>query len=91
MADIKVFCYKELLVRYGIGSDLIRRLRVNRRLQRESTGCGYEIVAEITLEGSSFVNRSFADKVSMAETLLEQMIAVRSANIYPVRINITIE
>lgn len=91
MADIKVFCYKELLVRYGIGSDLIRRFRVNRRLQRENTGCGYEIVAEITLEGSSFVNRSFADKVQMAETLLEQMIAVRSANIYPVRINITIE
>lgn len=91
MADIKVFCYKELLVRYGIGSDLIRRFRVNRRLQRENTGCGYEIVAEITLEGSSFVNRSFADKVPMAETLLAQMIAVRSANIYPVRINITIE
>ncbi len=91
MADIKIFCYKELLLRYGIGSDLVRRLRVNRRLQRESTGCGYEIVAEITLEGSSFVNRSFADKVPMAETLLAQMIAVRSANIYPVRINITIE
>lgn len=91
MADIKVFCYKELLVRYGIGSDLIRRLRVNRRLQRESAGCGYEIVAEITLAGSPFVNRSFAGKLSMAETLLEQMIAVRSANIYPVRVTITIE
>lgn len=91
MADIKVFCYKELLVRYGIGSDLVRRLRINRRLQREDSGCGYEIVAEITLEGSSFVNRSFADKVPMAETLLAQMIAVRSANIYPVRVNITIE
>ena len=91
MADIKVFCYKELLVRYGLGSNLIRRLRVNRRLQREDSGCGYEIVAEITLSGSAFVNRSFADKLPMAETLLEQMIAVRSTNIYPVRVNITIE
>lgn len=91
MADIKIFCYKELQVRYGIGKDLVRRLRVNRRIQRDDTNCGYEIVAEITLAGSPFVNRSFADKLPMAETLLEQMIAVRSANIYPVRINITIE
>ena len=91
MADVKAFCSKQLLVQYGIGGELVRRFRVNRRLQRDDTGCGYEIVAEITLAGTSFVKRSFADKVQMAETLLEQMIAVRSANIYPVRINITIE
>ncbi len=91
MADVKAFCSKQLLVQYGIGGDLVRRLRVNRRLQRDNTGCGYEIVAEITLAGTSFVRRSFADKLPMAETLFQQMIAVRSANIYPVRISITIE
>jgi hypothetical protein len=91
MADVKAFCSKQLLVQYGIGGDLVRRLRVNRRLQRDDRGCGYEIVAEITLLGTSFVRRSFEDKIPMAETLMEQMIAVRSANIYPVRINIIIE
>ena len=91
MADIKLFCYKELLHRYGIGADLVRRLHLNRRLQQEGVRCGYEMVAEITLVGNSFVRRSFADKLPMAEILLEKMIEVRSTNIYPVRIHINIE
>ena len=91
MADIKLFCYKELMVRYGIGGELVRRLRLNRRQQQDASGCGYEIVAEITLTGNPFVKRSFAGKLSMAEILMQKMIEVRSANIYPVRVNITIE
>lgn len=91
MADIKLFCRNELLVRYGIGGDLVRRLRLNRRQQQDGAGCGYEIVAEITLAGNPFVRRSFADKLPMAELLLQKMIEVRNANIYPVRVSITIE
>ena len=91
MADIKVFCETELMARYGIGGNLIRRMRVNRRLQRENSGCGYEIVTEITLAGTSLIKRNFAGRIPAAETLLQQMIAVRSTNIYPVIVNISIE
>ena len=91
MADIKAFCYKELRVRYGIESNLVRRLAVNRRLQQDSTRCGYDIVAEITLAGNSFVKRTMAERLPTAEYLMEKMIEVRSANIYPVHVSIMIE
>ena len=91
MADIKLFCLKELMARYGIGSELIRRFSVNRRLQHDNSGCGYEIVAEITLAGSSFVKKNLQDRLPQTEFLLEKMIEVRSANIYPVHVSIMIE
>lgn len=91
MADIKLFCTKELMVQYGIGRDMIRRLRINKRLQRELSSCGYEIVAEIVLAGTSFIKRSLADKLPQTEVLLQKMIEVRSANIYPVHVSISIE
>lgn len=89
--DIRLFCLKELLIRYGIGSNLVKDIRVNRRLQQETTGCGYEIVAEIVLVGTSFVKRSMQDKLSSAEILLQKMIEVRCTNIYPVSVSITID
>lgn len=91
LADIKQFCYKELMVRYGIGGDLVKRLRLNRRQQQDGAGCGYEIVVEIALAGTPFVKRSFSDKLSQAELLMRKMIEVRSTSIYPVRVQITIE
>lgn len=91
MADIKLFCRKELMVRYGIEDSMIRRLRINKRLQQENSGCGYEIVAEITLEGSTTIKRSMADRLPQTELLLQKMIEVRSANIYPVRVIINID
>ena len=91
MADIKLFCKKELLLRYGIGDNIVRSIRVRRRLQQDAGSCGYEIVAEITLLGNGFVRRNFESKMAAAEILLQQMIAVRSTNIYPVRVMMTIE
>lgn len=91
MADIKLFCLKELLVRYGIGENLIKRIRINRGLQQDQMGCGYQIEVAIVLQNHSFVQRNFAEKLPMAEILLQKMIEVRSANIYPVNVHITIE
>ena len=91
LADIKMFCYKELMVRYGISGDLVRRLRLNRRQQQDAAGCGYEIVVDITLAGTPFVKRSFTDKLPSAEILLRKMIEVRSTNIYPVEVRISME
>lgn len=91
MADIKAFCRKELIVRYGIGGDVIRNIRVQWRQRQDGAGCGYEIPVEITLAANSYIRRSFADRLTAAEILMRKMIEVRSANIYPVRVTITIE
>lgn len=90
-ADIKLFCYNELLTRYGIVRDMVRSLTVNRRQQKDRHSCGYEIVVEITLADNPFVRRSFAEKVSRVEILMQKMIEVRSTNIYPVVVTLNIE
>ena len=91
LSDIKLFCRKELFVQYGIGDDLIHGISLYKRLQQDGTGCGYEILAHIALSGTSFVKRSMEDKLPQLEFLLEKMVEVRSANIYPFRVQITIE
>jgi hypothetical protein len=90
-ADIKLFCYNELLTRYGIVRDMVKSLTVNRRQQLERRGCGYEIVVEIVLVDNPFVRRSFAEKASRVEILMQKMIEVRSTNIYPVIVTLNIE
>lgn len=91
MADIKFFCRKQLMVLYGIESSLISRLEVGRRLERDSTGCGYEIVVDIALVGNAFIKRSFTDRLPGAELLLQKMAEARSTGIYPIKVNINIE
>ena len=91
LADIKLFCYNELLTRYGIVRDMVKSLRVNRRQQLNRRGCGYEIVVEIVLADNPFVKRSFAEKASRVGILMQKMIEVRSTNIYPVIVSLSIE
>lgn len=90
-ADIKLFCYNELLTRYGIVRDMVKSLTVNRRQQIERRSCGYEIIVEIVLTDNPFVRRSFAEKASRVEILMQKMIEVRSTNIYPVIVTLNIE
>ena len=90
-ADIKVFCYNELLSRYGIVRDMVSDISVSRRQQMDLHDCGYEIVVEILLADNSFVKRSFADKIPQVEVLLQKMIEVRSTNIYPILVSINIQ
>lgn len=89
-ADIKVFCYNELLTRYGIVRDMVSDISVSHRQQIDNRECGYEIVVEILLADNSFVKRSFADKIPQVEILLQKMIEVRSTNIYPIHVSIQI-
>jgi hypothetical protein len=90
-ADIKIFCYNELLSRYGIVRDMVSDISVRRRQQMDYRDCGYEIVVEILLADNSFVKRSFADKIPQVEILLQKMIEVRSTNIYPILVSIQIK
>lgn len=89
-ADIKMFCINELSTRYGIGKNLVNDIRIDRRLRR-TPHCCYEIVVDIHLADNPFVSRSFASRIPQVEVLLCKMIEVRSANVYPVQINIVVD
>lgn len=89
-ADIKLFCYHELQLRYGIERNMVEQITVNHRQQYESRLSGYEILVEITLTGNSFIKRGFSEKVPYAEVLLQEMMKVRSTNIYPIKVRIYI-
>lgn len=89
-ADLKLFCYHELQVRYGIERNMVETITINHRQQYESRLSGYEILVEITLTGNPFIKRGFAEKVPLAEVMLQEMMLVRSANIYPIKVKINI-
>jgi len=90
-ADIKVFCYKELMTQYGINAKMVKHLSVKRRQQQDNMNCGYEILVNIVLASNSFVKRSFADKIPSVEMMMQKMMEVRSTNIYPIIVTINIE
>ena len=90
-ADIKFFCYNELLTHYGITRDMVKSITVSRRQKPELRSCGYEIVVEIILANNSFVIRSFSDKIKQVEILIQKMMEVRSANVYPINVMMKVE
>lgn len=94
-ADIKAFCYKELMLRYSITHDMVESITVQQEeLRTPSTwhnACGFDIHVEITLTDTPNVRRSFTERIPQAELLLEKMMQVRSANIYPINVTIKIQ
>ncbi len=87
-ADIKIFCYNELLRRYNLDSSLIQRMSVKNHIRSERGHSGFETVVDIILVNDVFVKRSFLDKITQAELVLQKMIEVRSTAIYPVHVSI---
>ena len=90
-ADIKLFCYMELMTRYGITRQMVKSITVSHRQQQDRWEAGYEILVEIILNENTFIRRGFEEKIPQAETLMQAMISVRSANIYPIQVTITID
>jgi hypothetical protein len=90
-ADIKAFCYNELFVSLSIVPELVHYIRVGHRKQAERHQSGYTILVEIILNNNPVVRRSMTDRIGQTEWMLKKMIEVRSANIYPVTVNISIK
>ena len=90
-ADIRLFCYKELQTRYSITRDMVQQITVSNRLSNDPQGPGYEILVEIQIEANSFVLRELADKKNQIENQLQKMMEVRSTNIYPISVAITLK
>ena len=89
--DQLLFCYMELMTRYGITRQMVKSITVSHRQQQDRWEAGYEILVEIILNENTFIRRGFEEKIPQAETLMQAMISVRSANIYPVQVTITID
>lgn len=93
-SDVKLFCKKELLSRYGISGELVRSVRVGNRLQEKfeigGNASGYAITVNIEILDTGFVRRSFVDRIPQAEMMLEKMIEVRSTAVYPVKVSIKV-
>ena len=89
-ADIKIFCYNELLRRYNIDSSIIRNIIVKNVIYSEIGHCGFETKVEILMIDDVFVKRSLAGKINEVELILQKMIEVRSSFVYPVQVNIRI-
>ena len=80
-ADVKIFCYNELLRRYNIDSSIVRSILV----------CsGLETIVEIHIADDTFVRRSLVNQLTQVELLLQKMIEVRSCTPYPVQVKISI-
>lgn len=89
-ADIRMFCCKELLSRYGIPREMVRSINVSHRVSRDPQGCGYEIVVDIRLVANALVQRVMADKISSVEYIFQRLMEVRSTNIYPICVTISL-
>ena len=89
-ADIKIFCYNELLRRYNIDSSIIHNIVVKNTINSERGHCGFETKVEILMVDDVFVKRSLAGKMNEVELILQKMIEVRSSTPYPVQVNIRI-
>lgn len=90
-ADMKIFCYNELMTRYGISSEMITAINIRHLLQEGRNNSGYEIRIEIIIINSPFVKRHFTEKIPQAELFIQKMIEVRSCSIYPIQVSIRIE
>lgn len=91
MADIKAFCYMELLRLFNISREFVKSFKIDRRLSNEIAGSGYEIYVDIVLHDNAALRKTFMDKIPGVELLLKKMMESRSSGIYPYRVNIMIE
>lgn len=89
-ADMRLFCFTFLISRYSLNSEMIKRINISHEISDNVAG-GYEILVNITLEGTPFIKRGFQNKLQDLELLMEKMIEVRNLNIYPIRVKINIE
>ncbi len=90
-ADMKQFCYYELMTRYSISADMIESITIHPQLQEDRNHCGYETWIEILVIDTPFIKRHFTEKIPQAELFIQKMIEVRSTSIYPIQVNIQIK
>ena len=69
---------------------MVRQIIVKNHIRSERGHSGFETLVDIVLMNDTFVKRSFSDKITQAELLLQKMMEVRSATPYPVQVSIRV-
>ena len=72
-ADIKIFCFNELLRRYNIDSSIVQSILVKNSILSERGHCGFQIIVEIEIADDIFVRRSLMNQLPQVELLLQKM------------------
>lgn len=90
MADMKLFCYNELITRYGIVRDMIHSIHITCEPFDQGRLHTYRIRVDIQLADNIYIRHAFEDKLSSVETYMEKMMEVRSTGFYPVKVSIAI-
>lgn len=90
-ADMKMFCYNELMTRYSISPDMVVAINVRTQLDDPLHGFGYVTRIGIAVRDIPFVKRHFTEMIPQAELFMRKMIEVRSTSIYPIEVNIHIK
>ncbi len=89
-ADVKIFCYNELLRRYNIDSSIIHKIEVKNTINSEKEVIGFHTTVEIEIIDDVFVKRRLSGRINQVELILQKMIEVRSSTPYPIQVNIRI-
>lgn len=89
-ADIKLFCYSQLMRLYSIGPDMVNGILVKNHQRADKSESGYCIHVSIFLQDNNFIRRSFEDRMPQAEMMLQTMMEVRSNQLYPIYVTIRI-
>ena len=94
-ADIRIFCYKELMRRYGIMDNMVKNISVGPKLMRRNdcpgNACGYSILVGICISDSKYIRRILGNRLESAAHVFETMMQARSANIYPIKVKMEIQ
>ena len=67
---------------------MIHSITIDRKQQQDITDCGYGIYVTIQLLDTPYIRRSFAERISQAEMLLQTMMEMRSTGLYPIYVYI---
>ncbi|MCF0202012.1 MAG: hypothetical protein HUK08_01480 [Bacteroidaceae bacterium] len=89
-ADIRIFCLTELTTRYDIGSFMVDRISITHEKQKEWRQAMYEILVKISLTDNRYLQSNFKENIRKVETEIAKSIEVRSLNLFPIRVEITI-
>jgi len=89
-ADIRIFCMATLANMLSLSSDMFRYVTISHKLSQESS-VGYVIEVDICLVNSVVIRKTIGERIPRLECLLENLLRVRSINIYPFKVIIQLK
>lgn len=88
-ADILAFCRYELSASHGVDPDMIDDIVIDHRLSARDPR-RVVIAVDIAINENPYIKRKVTPVKASLERMIQRKIEVRSANIYPIEVNITI-